>query len=1188
MIRNIMSFMSFWLLAMPVVSTAQQPDPNTGLFYIAQKQQIIIDADLGEWQNQIPVYLNQRYQTRYRKGEWRGPTDLSAKFWIGWNDDGLAIAAEVVDDSVAFPFSGHDVWANDCIQFAVDVQDDNAPNFYQNDDREFVVTFADSDTVVYEYSYSEQRPSGRRDFPVKIAVSSDTIRYEVLIPWEEGLGIIGPLPGMHMGISVVFFDNDGDNYRGWIQWTAGITQKKFTLPFATVLLFDPEINFVQSIPTKTFLSKDDTVYFWLYSRYYRKNVTFMLLDKNETLYRNNTSLRSRSWIKVAIPPKYLIVGNLSLQIASVRISQRFDIAVWSKQLITEQIGYLTQQFQVFKNLKDIDPAAGFTVDYWIEYLKEKFAQAVTDFDFYNVMIEAQKRIDQIPNFYLNKQIFYNWENRIVEKFYRSRLDSSRRRYLVHLPADYSSQQKYPLLVFFHNDRNSEEESARKIGSILMERELPVVGLFPAGYPELGITYFGLNELMQCLNDMQQKYAIDRSRIYLAGEGSGGVEALLLAKRNPDQFAAVTTFFSELGDQFEWSNLHLFPLWLFDDNPYSKYSSFIQQTKQMGGDVNYTVVDEISNQIYGELMSDHYFQWLLNQRLNDQPPKIQFETRNLIPAKVFWAEIFSLKDYAYPAYFRANIDSNRLEVHTKNISEFALIKNRLPAETRFPLEVVFDNRQRFKINAPELEAICFLRSNSKWKIHKPEREVLQKTSLVNGGMASIFDKPLTFVYSTQHPNLEYNEMTFRLAKAAARRGRQFFLKNSIIADTSMVKQKINSNIITFGNASSNVYLRKIISQLPMRFYEKGLKFGDSYCDVGRCAALYIYPNPQQTDFLIMCGIADDTVALKNIGKIWDLSATNRIYFYDYVIFADGVERNNYRSWIEFGSFDHEWSLPWFQPPFRTKPKYWTNDIVLGLDANQLLLNKHWKGGGKSNFTWKIYSRMEFNYERKKINWKNSLYLAFGQISVEEDEKWRSPEKSTDIINFDSVLKLRLKKFIDPYIAFSLDTQFHEGFNPKTKQLISRFANPLQISQSAGIARNISDAKKLQLTTRVGCSIKEVIATDSRFRNLWTGDEAKWMKTDGGIEWLTESKSVFKNGIMLTNRLKLFQAVISSISPKKDPNKNWKALDVYFEQMFSAKLSQYFVFNVVIKIIYDRDTSPGWQLWESTSFGLTYKF
>jgi len=165
----------------------------------------------------------------------------------------------------------------------------------------------------------------------------------------------------------------------------------------------------------------------------------------------------------------------------------FDILIWSKQLILEQIGYLSQQVEIFKNLKSIDPSACFMVEYWVEWLQHELAACSTNFDFYNLMIQAQKRIDQIPNFYLKKQVYYNREQRIVESLYKSEREQRIRRYLLHLPTDFTKEKTYPAFVFVHDVRNNEEESARKIGNLLAKYDLPIIGVFPKGYPDLGKT-----------------------------------------------------------------------------------------------------------------------------------------------------------------------------------------------------------------------------------------------------------------------------------------------------------------------------------------------------------------------------------------------------------------------------------------------------------------------------------------------------------------------------------------------------------------------------------------------------------------------------------------------------------------------------------------------------------------------------
>jgi hypothetical protein len=1168
--------------------TQTLPDPNNGLFYIATKSNGQIDSSFSEWENQVPIYLNQTNQAKYTHDDWKGPSDCSARIWMGWSDEGFIIAAEVMDNHISFPFSGFDVWSNDCIQFALDIQDDNDPNYYQSDDREFVISMVDSQAIVFEHSYTENRNSGYRDYPVQIVVTGNTIRYEALIPWS-GLGLIGPFAGMHIGASVVVFDNDRGSYRGWLEWTVGITRKKFTLPFANVLLFDPNVNIVQAIPTQPFISENDSLFLWAYTRYYRKRVTYRLFENDEIFFRNNIRMQARKWIKLTIPAKAIKWGRLTLELNSTRITQLFDISIWSKQLILEQIGYLTQQVQVFKNLKNIDPAASFIVEYWVELLQNKFSTAKTNFDFYDVMNQAQKRIDQIPNFYMKKQVYFNREHRIVETLYKSDKEQKVRRYLLHLPSDFTREKRYPVLVFIHDVRNNEEESARKIGNLLAKFDLPIIGVFPKTYPDLGMTFFGLEETMACLADVAKKYQIENNRIYMVGEGSAGLEVLLLAQNHPDKFAAVTTMYSKIDTNIRVENLTHIPLnLLFEDKYIEKNILFKNKIENLGGNITLTNLSEKTGDDETEFFSMDFFKWLLNQKRTIKPPKIRFRADQLKPSKVFWIKVLSQKNYELASLVEAVLDSNRIFVSTQNLSKLSIVTSELPDFVKYPIQITIDINNQFNVKENINADLVFQKVARKWKMLKKTVEELEKLPAVCGPMATIFDKPIKFVYSTIHEDNNYNQLCYELTKKSSQRSRTDYLNHLLIPDTVFAKQKVNSNIITFGNAESNAYLRKINSKLPMQTYQGGVKFGRSVSDLSGSAAFYIYPNPENPNYLIFIGLAPDTAGLKNIQTMWDLNYSNIIYRYDYAIMGGDVKKNQYQNWIDFGFFDNYWSVPWFSPHFKKGPKYWHTDIAVGMDANQLSLNNNWKGGGKGNFTWKIYTKMEYKYLREKYNWKNSFYCAFGQISVQEDENWRAPEKSTDIIDFDSVLKLTLKKFIDPYIAISLDTQFHEGYNPKTKKLVSRFANPLRLSQSAGLARSLSKKKSFQLSTRVGYAAKEVIASKKSLRKLWTGDETKWRKIDGGFEWLTEIKSDFAKGIVLTNKLKVFQALFSSISPQKDPKKNWKKTDVYWEQMFNAKLTQYIVFNVIVKFIYDKDTSKGGQFLENASLGLSYKF
>ena len=1180
--------MTFLVVVQIHEAFSSNPEPNAGLFYVALRQPIEIDSSLSEWKSLLPIYLDKKNQTEYRQGEWGGKSDLSGKFWIGWNSWGLVLAAEVIDDSLSFPFSGQDVWRNDCFQFAIDVLDDNNADAYQNDDREFVATFADSEAVVYEFCYSKDRVSGYRDFPISIVARGDTLQYEIVVPWQA-LGIAEPAAGMHIGVSTVFFDNDGNDFRGWIEWTPGITRKKFTLPFASVMLFDPNVTFTQTIPTQTFLSTEDTLFVWAYCRYYRKNVEFLLSNGSEILFRKRMTLKRQRWTRLAIPPKFLTWGNLTLAINSVKISQQYQISVWSKKLIAEQIDYLSQQASMMKKVKQIDASASITVENWIEMLQNQLKRAKTNFDFYQIMMAARQRVNLIPNFYMKKQVYFDRENHILEKFYFSEFEQRYRRYFLFLPPDYDEHKAYPVYLFLHDSRDNAEESSRRLGEIFTQKDIEVLGILIPDYSGEVISYFEQNELLNCLRHVESKFHVDKTRIFLAADGSGANSAVKLAKQNPDLFAAITLMEPKFQIRRQLLNLSLMPLWVdISESQGKKFEKIITFLMQHGGKVHLRKFEHFPEQDFSRLFSGKYLHWLLQQKKNPRPQQIALEIHQLKPARYGWVEISGQENYGAVAFFQARTDSNRLMISTENLSEFSLLPELFPDELKFPARIFVNGKFEFEIRTKKSARQYFFRRGNNWEQAETKPETLEKSPHCSGPLSAIFDKPVYFVYSTLGNNSNYNRLTYELARSSVQKSNVDYLKKLLLPDTLALKKTEDANFVIFGNHQSNGFLKHIQNKLPIQIHESGLRMGKMiYYDNGG-AAVYVYPHPEKPKNLLLVAFAADTLGLKNIEKIWNLRKESLVFEHDFVVFGNSVSPNNYSTWTDYGWFDQYWSLPYFKPPFKVGPRYWTHDITVGLDANQLAFNSNWKGGGKSNFTWKIYSRMNFLYKRKKYNWKNSLYLAFGQITVKEDEKWRSPEKSTDVIDFDSVLKLTLEKLIDPYMAFSASTQFHEGYDSKTNKVISRFANPLKLSQSAGVARNLVKKKKLKMTSRLGYASNEFVTTQPKFRELWTGDESRGLKIDSGIEWMTEYHSEFKKSIVLDGKVKFFQAIISSITKEKDPNQNWRKLDVYWEQRLNIRLTQYVVFNAIVKFIYDRDTTPGGQFWENASFGLSYKF
>ncbi len=1178
--------LQLWIGSGEVGFATQLPDPNNGSFYIALRNSVVVDGSLDEWALLPPVRLDHERHAKYRHQDWAGPADCSARFWWAWDDAGIYLAVETKDDSIAFPFAGYQAWANDCIQFAFDIDDDNSHSEYRHDDFEFVVTWEDSAAVVYEYDPSEGTGVIRHAFPAAMAFGGDTIRYEVMIPWSY-LRVTIPLAGKHIGVSLVVFDNDGGHYRGWLEWTAGIAMKKFTLPFANLLLFDPDHPAIQALPVQSFLSMEDTLEFWLYSRAARKAISYRLVQNEEVLLNKMVSTARRTWKKEQVPAAMLKAGSLQFQIIYRKDRLKFDLAIWSRQHLIDQLAYLATQARVLKDLKTADPSANYLIQYWIAGLQHQLNAASTAFDYYNVMNQAQKRIDQIPNFYMNKPVFFDREFRLVEHAYRSIRLETINHYYVALPEGFDANKSYPLYIYLHDDNERPETAARRLAPVLSQCPMPVIGIFPGEFYGSELSHLSLIEIIESIDDAIQKYRTDPGRVHLAGNGLGSQAAVLMVHTYPDRFASSTLLFPRLSQKLTVSNLDHTPIWLVDRlSNWPITEATLQILSHGGAEPEILCLTDTSITKFESPFSDRYFQWLMTQHKDLKPTELTFQVPRLGPSSAYWIAVMSRLDYSRPSTLEAKIDSNQIFVNCDNIAAFRILAERLPETSTWPMRVTINSTKNFIIEKGQTSMIFSL-VNDHWKLLSPAELPLQKSAMIRGPLANIFERPIKIVYSTQHSEDAYNQLTRELALQSVRIDQRHQLTHLLLPDTLAARQKLDVNLIVFGNESANGYLKALAPKLPMQVDPHGLKFGYSHCYAPGAAGIYIYPNPANPNFLILVAHAPDLDALKNIASIWDVYYFNNIYGYDYLIVENGVERNRYDHWIDYGHFDQHWGVAWYHPNWSNKPSHWRANLSFGLDANQLSFNSNWRGGGKASFTWKIHTTNELTYQRKFYRWTNRLVCSFGQISVQEQRHWKAPEKSSDILDYDTTIKFTVDRFIDPYVGMSLSTQFKAGYDPKTEELVSRFANPLQLSQSAGLAHNIAKQPRLQITTRLGGSAKALMVSDRRLRKRWTGDESRGMKIDGGIEWLTEIKSEIKTGIHWNARLKLFQAFVSSIAREKDPHKNWRYTDVYWEQNFSVKISQYIAFNVLTKFIYDRDTSKAGQFLENASLGISYK-
>ncbi len=265
--------------------------------------------------------------------------------------------------------------------------------------------------------------------------------------------------------------------------------------------------------------------------------------------------------------------------------------------------------------------------------------------------------------------------------------------------------------------------------------------------------------------------------------------------------------------------------------------------------------------------------------------------------------------------------------------------------------------------------------------------------------------------------------------------------------------------------------------------------------------------------------------------------------------------------------------------------WKLDSNMSLTISQGAFSDNWTGTELSNITWSANSTT--TAEKQLMDWlqnKNTLKLAFGQTHnqkarVDGKKYWEKPEKSTDKIDLESMLRFTTQGWVDPFLAGRLESQFLDLSQPE-----ARIVNPMLFTETAGIIRSFIDEEDQLLTARLGAAFRERLDRDVLTP---TGKETQ-TTVDGGIEMVSEytRKMQMPLEMDLRSRLQLYQALFNSESD--DLNDDWKSLDMVWENMLSTKLFGMVSANLVFELRYDKEQVSELQWKETIGLGLSHSF
>ncbi|HNX37189.1 MAG TPA: DUF3078 domain-containing protein [Candidatus Cloacimonadota bacterium] len=271
--------------------------------------------------------------------------------------------------------------------------------------------------------------------------------------------------------------------------------------------------------------------------------------------------------------------------------------------------------------------------------------------------------------------------------------------------------------------------------------------------------------------------------------------------------------------------------------------------------------------------------------------------------------------------------------------------------------------------------------------------------------------------------------------------------------------------------------------------------------------------------------------------------------------------------------------------------WKYKGDFNLNLTQTAYSNNWYGTELGSITWTAGTTMSAEKQLTPLFYNiNTLKLAYGQTNQQKERTetdgsvtsyWAKPEKSTDKIDAESLLKMTMKTFVNPFIGVRLESQFIDKSDPSLTRLI----NPMKFTESAGVTRNFIEKGNELLTARFGVAFRQNYDRDVLVTAVpEVRDDVTTL--DGGLEFVTEYKNVFSpSNITYNTKLQVYQAVFNSKSDEL-ANDYWKATDMNWEHSLGMKLYKAISINLYLQLLYEKEQVNEIQFKETLGLGLSY--
>ena len=476
------------------------------------------------------------------------------------------------------------------------------------------------------------------------------------------------------------------------------------------------------------------------------------------------------------------------------------------------------------------------------------------------------------------EVPWNSATGLVVRAYRSAIDGSVQPYGLIVPPDWKPADQTPRrLDFWCHGRNEKLSEL----AFLNDRQSKEGEFVPPGAFVLHLygrycnanKFAGERDLFEALADARKHYPIDLTRLVVRGFSMGGAACWQFATHHSGMWAAAApgAGFSETAEFFHvfdegktpppwWEQV----LWRWYDCttmagnlanvPTVAYSGEIDKQKQAadimiryaaqeGLAFSHLIGPDTPHKYHPDAkpVIDKFLEVAATKGNETMPAKVRFTTYSLLYPQTEWVAITGMEKQWERAEVAAGVTKDgAVQVQTRNVSSLLL---RQPAARPFMID---GDTIRAEAGQGTASVSAFRKEAGKWRnAGLPTAGELSKNPRLCGPIDHAFMSSFVFVRPT---GPAFHDTTAAWARAELDHATAFWRKvfrgdAPVKDDTALTDDDIkNSNLILWGDPSSNAVLRKILGQLPLEWTQARFKFrGQEFLSATHMPVL-IFPNP----------------------------------------------------------------------------------------------------------------------------------------------------------------------------------------------------------------------------------------------------------------------------------------------------------------------------------------------------------